>query len=116
MASSQALQSIQMQPRGVAQFTAHGRQRLSYRAGGDGFVWLTRDGDIKDYWLGAGDSIQLCPGDRVWLTLEYATRPASLVLEAMSASAPPPLWRSLAALLAHRPARRCEPASGPVPG
>ena len=114
MASSQALQSIQMQPRGVAQFTAHGRQRLSYRAGGDGFVWLTRDGDIKDYWLGAGDSISLCPGDRVWLTLEYASRPASLVLESMSAPQPP--WRSLAALLAHWPARGCEPASGSAPG
>jgi len=114
MAISQALQSIQMQPRGVAQFTAHGRQRLSYRAGGDGFVWLTRDGDIKDYWLGAGDSIHLCPGDRVWLTLEYASRPASLVLESMSA--PPSLWRSLAGLLTHHPARPCEPASGPVPG
>jgi hypothetical protein len=114
MAISQALQSIQMLPRGVAQFTAHGRQRLSYRAGGDGFVWLTRDGDIKDYWLGAGDSIHLCPGDRVWLTLEYASQPASLVLESMSA--PPPLWRSLAALLAQRPARPCQPASDSVPG
>jgi hypothetical protein len=113
MAISQALQSIQMQPRGVAHFTAHGRQRLSYRAGSDGFVWLTRDGDIKDYWLGAGDSISLCPGDRVWLTLEYASRPASLVLEALS---PPPLWRSLAGLLTHRPARPCQPSSGPVPG
>lgn len=114
MAIRQALHSIQMQPRGVAQFTAHGRQRLSYRAGGDGFVWLTRDGDIKDYWLGAGDSISLCPGDRVWLTLEYASRPASLVLESMSA--PPSLWRSLARLLTHRPARPCQPSSGPVPG
>lgn len=114
MAISQALQSIQMQPRGVAQFIAQGRQRLSYRAGGDGFVWLTRDGDIKDYWLGAGDSIQLCPGDRVWLTLEYASRPASLVLE--SPSAPPSRWRRLAALLAQRPALRCEPASGPAAG
>lgn len=113
MTIPQALQSIQMQPRGVVQFTAHGRQRLSYRAGGDGFVWLTRDGDIKDYWLGAGDSIQLCPGDRVWLTLEYASRPASLALESLSA--PPPLWRSLAALLMQRPARPCQPASGHAP-
>jgi hypothetical protein len=114
MAISQALQSIQIEPRGVVQFTAHGRQRLSYRAGGDGFVWLTRDGDIKDYLLDAGDSISLCPGDRVWLTLEKASRPASLTLESMSA--PPPLWRSLAALLTQRPARPCQPASGPVPG
>ena len=115
MAISQALQSIRIEPRGVVQFTAHGRQRLSYRAGGDGFVWLTRDGDIKDYWLDAGDSIHLCPGDRVWLTLEYASRPASLALESESIS-PPPLWRSLAALLTQRPARPCQPASGPVPG
>jgi len=32
-----------------------------------GRVWLTRDGDIRDYVLGAGDSIELDAGGRVVL-------------------------------------------------
>jgi len=30
-----------------------------------GRIWLTRDGDIKDYILNSGDSLELAPGGRV---------------------------------------------------
>ena len=99
MSSSQTSRHIDMQPGATVRFTAHGAQRLSMAASGCGFVWLTRDGDIRDYWLGSGDAMRLCAGDHVWLTLERSSQPASLTLETLPARAPRPLWQRLEALL-----------------
>lgn len=88
MLTSQASRSIDLQPGATAHFTAHGRQRLSFRTGSGGLVWLTRDGDIRDYMLGDGDAISLCAGDHVWLTLEYASAPVSVLIEPLAAVQP----------------------------
>jgi hypothetical protein len=95
MLTTQTSRSLTIQPGATLHFTNHGRQRLSFRAG-SGFVWLTRDGDIKDYLLGAGDGISLCAGDHVWLTLERASRPGSVTLEPLDA--PRPMWHNVAKL------------------
>jgi hypothetical protein len=42
-----------------------------------GAVWLTQEGDRRDYYLAAGSSLRL---DREGLALAQATRPTSLVL------------------------------------
>ncbi len=108
MSTSQASSSIELQPGATAHFTARGRQRLSFRTGAGGLVWLTRDGDIKDYMLGDGDAISLCAGDQVWLTLQRASDPVSMLAEALSA--PQPLWRRLAALFSFHDAQPCRAA------
>lgn len=107
MSTTQTSRSLTIHPAATVHFTSSGRQRLSFGAG-KGFVWLTRDGDIKDYWLRAGDAISLCAGDHVWLTLEHADEAASLTLEPLDG--PRPLWRSVAALFSGHPARPCRPA------
>jgi len=43
-----------------------GRRGMTIRIA-QGRVWLTRDGDIRDYILGAGDSLELGAGGRVVL-------------------------------------------------
>lgn len=108
MTSSQTSRQIDMQPGATVRFTAQGAQRLSMSAGGGGFVWLTRDGDIRDYWIGAGDAMRLCAGDHVWLTLERTSKPALLTLESLPASrAPRPLWQRLEALLPFNTSHPC---------
>lgn len=37
-----------------------------------GTVWLTRSGDLTDYWLGKGASLALCAGETLWLSAEHA--------------------------------------------
>ena len=104
MLTTQTSRNITIQPGATLHFINRGRQRLSFRAS-SGFVWLTRDGDIKDYLLGAGDAISLCAGDHVWLTLERASRPGAVTLEPLEARRP--LWQSVAALFSTWPAHPC---------
>ncbi|RYE90941.1 MAG: DUF2917 domain-containing protein, partial [Oxalobacteraceae bacterium] len=66
---SQASGRISLQPGAALHFINRGRQRLSFNSG-SGVLWLTRDGDIRDYMLRGGDAILLCADDDVWLTLE----------------------------------------------
>ena len=96
--------SVVIQPGGMLHFINRGRQRLSFDAR-SGFLWLTRDGDIRDYVLHGGDAIDLCAGDDVWLTLEEAQDAGSLTMEALDASRP--LWKSVAALFSSYPAHPC---------
>jgi hypothetical protein len=104
MLTTQTSGSISIQPGGMLHFINRGRQRLSFNTS-SGFLWLTRDGDIKDYVLRAGDAISLCIGDDVWLTLENADRPGAVTLEPLDT--PLPLWRSVAALFSARRAQPC---------
>lgn len=105
MFATQTSRNLSIAPGATLHFTNHDRQRLSVRTV-DGYVWLTRDGDIKDYLLRAGDAISLCAGDHVWLTLGSAERAGSLTLESLEA--PRPFWSSLAALFSGRAARPCK--------
>jgi hypothetical protein len=104
MLTRQISGSVAIQPGGMLHFINRGRRRLSFNAS-SGFLWLTRDGDIKDYVLRAGDAISLCAGDDVWLTLEQADDAASLTFEPLEE--PHPVRDAVAALLAFRPARPC---------
>ena len=54
-----------------------------------GAVWLTQEGDARDYYLGAGESLRL---DRDGLAIAHATRRAVL---ALAAPAPAPLGARL---------------------
>lgn len=108
MSTMQASRSIELQPGATAHFTVHGRQRLSFRSGSRGLVWLTRDGDIKDYMLGNGDAINVCAGDQVWLTLERASDPVSMLMEPLSASQP--MWGRLANLFSLHAEKPCRVA------
>jgi hypothetical protein len=110
MLTTQTGGSLTIQPGATVHFVSRGRQRLSFRANG-GFVWLTRDGDIKDYLLSGGDAISVCAGDHVWMTLERADRPAAVTLEALDA--PRRLWGGVAGLFAGWGARPCEVAVRP---
>ena len=91
---SQASGRISLQPGAALHFINRGRQRLSFNSG-SGVLWLTRDGDIRDYMLRGGDAILLCAGDDVWLTLEGAQGAGSLTLEPVDA--PRPFWKRVAA-------------------
>jgi quercetin dioxygenase-like cupin family protein len=33
-----------------------------------GQVWVTVEGDLRDYWLAAGDTFELKRGERVWVS------------------------------------------------
>lgn len=89
-------QNLAIEPGGILHFINRGRQRLSFNAT-SGLLWLTRDGDIKDYMLRAGDAVNLCAGDHVWLTLIEADQPGSLTLEPMDAPRLP-AWGAIARL------------------
>ena len=104
MLTTQISGSIAIQPGGTLHFINHGLQRLSFQAS-SGYIWLTRNGDIKDYVLRAGDAISLCTGDDVWLTLEQADRPGAVTLESLET--PRSLWSKVAALLSARRAQPC---------
>lgn len=104
MLTTQPVGSVVIQPGGILHFTNRGRQRLSFN-GGSGYLWLTRDGDIKDYVLRAGDAISLCAGDDVWLTLEDADSAGAVTMERLDA--PRSLWEGVAARFAARRARPC---------
>ena len=107
MLTTQTSGNIAIQPGGMLHFINHGRQRLSFDAS-SGYIWLTRDGDIKDYVLRAGDAISLCAGDDVWLTLEGADGAGSLTLEPLES--PRPLWEAVAARFSARGAQPCRAA------
>ena len=108
MTRSQTSRQIDMQPGSTMRFTSQGAQRLSLANSSGGFVWVTRDGDIRDYWLSPGDAMRLCAGDHVWLTLERSSKPALLTLESLPASrAPKPLWQRLEALLPFTTSHPC---------
>lgn len=107
MVTTQLNGSISLRPGGTLHFLNRVRSRLSFNAS-SGFLWLTRDGDIKDYVLRAGDAISLCAGDNVWLTLEQAHDAASLSVEVLGT--PHPLRDAAAAMLtrfAIRPTQPC---------
>jgi len=89
-------QNLAIQPNGILHFINQSRQRLSFNAT-SGLLWLTRDGDLKDYMLRAGDAVSLCAGDHVWLTLIEADQPGSLTLEPVDALRRPP-WSAIARL------------------
>ena len=108
MLTTQTSGSFSIQPGGILHFINRGRRRLSFNAN-SGFLWLTRDGDIKDYVLRAGDAISLCAGDDVWLTLEQANDAGSLTLEPLETPRRP-LWKSAAALFSTYPAHPCHAA------
>ncbi|MET0964336.1 MAG: DUF2917 domain-containing protein [Noviherbaspirillum sp.] len=108
MSTSQASRSMELQPGGITHFTVEGLQRLSFRTGRGGLVWLTRDGDIKDYMLGDGDAIVLCSGDRVWLSLERSSQPVSMLIESLAARRP--LRGRLAELFSFHAAQPCRAA------
>jgi hypothetical protein len=110
MLTTQASRSLTLQPDATLHFVNHGRQRLSFSTS-SGFVWLTRDGDIKDYLLSTGDVIDLCAGDHVWLTLERASRPGSVRMEPLKP--PPALWDSIATLFSARAEAPCRAAVQP---
>jgi hypothetical protein len=110
MLTTQNNGSFSIQPGATLHFINRGRRRLSFDAS-SGFLWLTRDGDIRDYVLRAGDAISLCAGDDVWLTLEQANGLGSLTLEPLDA--PRPLWGAVAALFSRQPGARCRAAVQP---
>jgi hypothetical protein len=98
---------VDLQPGAMLHFINQGRQRLSFTAA-SGYLWLTRDGDIRDYMLRGGDAITLCPGDDVWLTLEDAKEKGALTLEPLEPlDAPRPAWKSVAGLFSTFPAHPC---------
>ena len=107
MLTTQTSGSIVIQPGGTLHFINHGRRRLSFNAN-SGYVWLTRDGDIKDYVLRSGDAIDLCAGDDVWLTLEGADVAGSLTLEPLASQRP--FWEIVAARFSARGTQPCRPA------
>ena len=110
MLTTQTSGSIVIQPGGTLHFINHGRRRLSFDAK-SGYVWLTRDGDIKDYVLRSGDAIDLCAGDDVWLTLEGADAAGSLTLEPLASPVPrQPFWKTVSARFSARGAQPCRPA------
>jgi hypothetical protein len=104
MLTTQISGSIAIQPGGTLHFVNHGLRRLSFQSS-SGYIWLTRDGDIKDYMLRAGDAINLCAGDGVWLTLEQADRPGAITLEPLET--PRSSWRKVAALFSARRGQPC---------
>jgi len=104
MLTKQISGSVAIEPGGTLHFINRGRRRLSFKAS-SGFLWLTRDGDIKDYVLQAGDGVTLCAGDDVWLTLEKADGAASLAFEPLEA--PHPLRDAVVRLFTFRPAQPC---------
>ena len=108
MSTSQASRSMELQPGATTHFSVQGLQRLSFRTGSGGLVWLTRDGDIRDYMLGDGDTITLCAGDQVWLTLERSSPPVSMLMEPLAARQP--LRGRLAALFSFHAAEPCRAA------
>jgi len=111
MVTTQFSGSISLQPGGTLHFLNHARSRLSFNAS-SGFLWLTRDGDIQDYLLRAGDAISLCAGDNVWLTLEQAHDAASLSVEPLDT--PRPLRDAAAALLTRFAVRPTQPCHAEV--
>ncbi|WP_107313201.1 DUF2917 domain-containing protein [Burkholderia metallica] len=78
----------------------------------DGEVWVTIEGRPDDHWLGAGDSLTLAPGMRVWVSAgaqgaTFAFGP----LEVPATRAAHAWWRPL---VAWRDGRRHAPASLPT--
>ena len=78
----------------------------------DGEVWVTIEGRPDDHWLGAGDSLMLAPGMRVWVSAgspraTFAFGP----LEVSARRTAQAWWRPLAAW---RDGRRHAPASLPT--
>lgn len=100
-------QNLAVEPGGILHFINRGRQRLSFNTG-SGLLWLTRDGDIKDYMLRAGEAVNLCAGDHVWLTLIEADQPVSLTLEPMDAPHLP-AWGAIARLFSTNLSQSCLP-------
>jgi hypothetical protein len=104
-------QNLAIEPNGILHFINQSRQRLSFNAS-SGFLWLTRDGDIKDYMLRAGDAVNLCAGDHVWLTLIEADQPGSLTLEPMDVPRLP-AWSAIARLFSTDLSQSCLPKVQP---
>ncbi|VWD08326.1 hypothetical protein BLA50215_03063 [Burkholderia lata] len=78
----------------------------------DGEAWVTIEGRPDDHWLGAGDSLMLTPGMRIWVSAgaqgaTFAFGP----LEVPARRAAQAWWRPL---VAWRDARRHAPASLPT--
>lgn len=57
----------------------------------EGRIWLTREGDARDYWLEAGAAVPVAAGDVLWASVEGETRAC---LEMRSAPAERPWWHA----------------------
>lgn len=112
MFTTQTGGSLTVQPGGILHFINRRRQRLSF-GGSSGFIWLTRDGDIKDYVLRAGDAISLCAGDDVWLTLEQTDGAGVVTLEPLDTLRP--VWGAVASLFSAKGHRVARPWCSRVP-
>lgn len=57
-----------------------------------GRIWLTREGDARDYWLEAGTAMPVMAGDVLWASVEGDV-PGRL--EIRSQAVPAPVWRQV---------------------
>lgn len=63
-----AVQTLFAVPRGPAQlWEVSTKGRVTARAG---CIWITREGDPADYWLEHGLTLQVSPGDRLWVGVD----------------------------------------------
>ena len=87
-------------PLDVQACTVPGPLRLRVRHGG---VWITWEGGTDDHFLRAGETVDVPPGRRAWVSAEPRLAPgaALLAIEAVPPPAPPhagwPLRRALGA-------------------
>jgi len=61
---------FELQPGETILFTCHQRQTMVVQAADRASIWMTRLGDRRDYWLGAGDVVELHAGDDILLGLD----------------------------------------------
>lgn len=81
-----AVQTLFAVPAGQAQlWEVSAKGRVAARAGR---IWVTREGDPADYWLEQGLTLQVSPGDRLWVGVE-GDREACLSLSSDSTD---PRW------------------------
>jgi len=82
-----AVQTLFAVPAGQTQLWEVGtRGRVAASAGR---IWVTREGDPADYWLDQGLTLQVAPGDRLWVGVD-GDRDACVSLSSDSAD---PRWR-----------------------
>jgi hypothetical protein len=89
----------------VVYFDLQPRVTLSWRVARDAElrahdarIWLTRHGDLNDYWLEAGEIARLVRGERVWISSEMA-RPVALSITSYRTSPTSRLQRVCARVL-----------------
>ncbi|MGH8807840.1 MAG: DUF2917 domain-containing protein [Noviherbaspirillum sp.] len=62
--------NFELRPGETVSLKCHQEQRLAVDSVAGRNLWLTRQGDGCDYWLGAGDAFDLRPGDKITLSVE----------------------------------------------